>query len=151
MGFWNAVASAGPYANNLHLLQTGNYTNNSLITQFFTGRMLFLMPNRQCQNTEGTTSIMITTTTISKAWNVSAMKVKSQQQWHHSAAMPLQFQLLWWVSGGGCNRCRGSKCRMCKQRAPKHDHYRRTSTVGASNNNFLNHDHLTQKCAVLIS
>jgi len=32
MGFWQAVASAGPYANNLHLtpeLQTDNYTNTS--------------------------------------------------------------------------------------------------------------------------
>jgi len=24
-----------------------------LITQFFTGQMLFLMPNQQCQSTEG--------------------------------------------------------------------------------------------------
>jgi len=32
MGFWQAVASAGPYAGNLHLtpeLQTDNYTNTS--------------------------------------------------------------------------------------------------------------------------
>ena len=42
MGFWDAVASAGPYANNLH-----NYHS------IFTGRMLFLMPTQQCQSTEG--------------------------------------------------------------------------------------------------
>jgi len=29
MGFWDAVASAGPYANNLHLAQTANHTNIS--------------------------------------------------------------------------------------------------------------------------
>ena len=38
MGFWDAVASAGQYANNLHL--------------DFTGRMLFLLPNQQCQSTD---------------------------------------------------------------------------------------------------
>ena len=30
-GFWDAVASAGPYANNLHLAQTDNHTNISSI------------------------------------------------------------------------------------------------------------------------
>jgi len=37
-----------------------------LITQFFTGRMLFMMPNQQYQSTEGNTSRLvrsITTTT----------------------------------------------------------------------------------------
>jgi len=29
MGFWDALASGGPYANNLHLLQTDNYINTS--------------------------------------------------------------------------------------------------------------------------
>jgi len=82
-GFWDAVASSGPYANNLHQkgktnldfteardsewqwhqlghmqvctsLQTENHTN-TLSLNFFTGRMFFLMPNQQCQSTEGTT------------------------------------------------------------------------------------------------
>ena len=50
MGFGNAVASAGPYANNLHLApdrQTPT-THHSI----FTGRMLFLTPNQQCQSTD---------------------------------------------------------------------------------------------------
>ena len=34
-------------------LQTDNYTRH-LITQFFTGWMLFLTPKQQCQSTEGT-------------------------------------------------------------------------------------------------
>ena len=49
-GFWGAVASAGPYANNLHLAPD-NHTSTP--PQFFTGRMLFLTPNQQCQSTEG--------------------------------------------------------------------------------------------------
>jgi len=47
--FWDAVASAEPYANNLTLLQTSTPTPNHSI---FTGQMLFLMPNQQCQSTE---------------------------------------------------------------------------------------------------
>jgi len=50
-GFWKAVASAGPYANNLHLAACSRHQH--FITQFFTGRMLFLAPNQQCQSTEG--------------------------------------------------------------------------------------------------
>ena len=34
------------------LLQTDNHAS---ISSFFTGQMLFLMPNQQCQTTEGTT------------------------------------------------------------------------------------------------
>ena len=41
MGYWDAVASAGP----------DNHTNTS--SSIFTGWMLFLMPNRQCQSSEG--------------------------------------------------------------------------------------------------
>ena len=33
-------------------LQTDNHTNTSLLN-FFTGQMLFLKPNQQCQSTEG--------------------------------------------------------------------------------------------------
>jgi len=54
MGFWDAVASAGSYANNLHLAPD-RLPHQHLITQFFTGRMLFLTPNQQCQSTEGKT------------------------------------------------------------------------------------------------
>jgi len=39
--FWDAVASAGPYANNLHLAQTNKHTNTSSLN--FTG----LMPNHK--------------------------------------------------------------------------------------------------------
>jgi len=49
MGFWDAEASAGPYAKYCTSLKTDNHTNS-----IFTGRMLFLTPNQQCQSTEGT-------------------------------------------------------------------------------------------------
>jgi len=44
MGFWDAVASAGPYANNLHPAPD-RQPHQHLITQFFTGQMLSMMPN----------------------------------------------------------------------------------------------------------
>ena len=50
-----AVTSAGPYANYLHFTP-GRLPCQHLITQFFTGQMLFLTPNQQCQSTEGSTS-----------------------------------------------------------------------------------------------
>ena len=34
MGFWDAVASAGPYANNLHLATESRQPHQHLITQF---------------------------------------------------------------------------------------------------------------------
>ena len=49
-----AVASARPHANHFHLTPDRQPCQH-LITQFFTGRMLFLMPNQQCQTTEGLT------------------------------------------------------------------------------------------------
>jgi len=52
MGFWDAVASAWPYANNLHLIPINNHTNISSL--IFTGRMLFLMPSKLRQSIEGT-------------------------------------------------------------------------------------------------
>ena len=52
MGFWDTVASAGPYANNLHLA-SDRQSHQHLIAQIFTGRMLFPTPNQQCQSTEG--------------------------------------------------------------------------------------------------
>jgi len=49
MGYWDGSGTAGPYANNLHLVKTDNHTtpHNSIVT----GRMLFLMPNQQRQST----------------------------------------------------------------------------------------------------
>jgi len=47
-----AVASAGPYANHLHLAPD-RQPHQHVITQYLTGRMLFLMPNQQCQSNEG--------------------------------------------------------------------------------------------------
>jgi len=46
-----AVASAGPYANNLHLTPDTNTSSLNI----FTGQMLFLTTNQQCQSTEGNT------------------------------------------------------------------------------------------------
>jgi len=40
------VASVGPYANHLYC-----QTNNHASTSSFTGQMLFLMPNQQCEST----------------------------------------------------------------------------------------------------
>jgi len=60
MGFWDAVASAGPYANNLHLTLDSK-PHQHVIIQFFTGRVLFLMPNQQYQSTEGNSKIQINT------------------------------------------------------------------------------------------
>jgi len=34
-------------------LQTDNHASTSPLKSFFTGRMLFLPPNKQCQSTEG--------------------------------------------------------------------------------------------------
>ena len=47
-----AVASAGPYANNLHLAP--DITTPTPHHSIFTGRMLFLTSNQQCENTERT-------------------------------------------------------------------------------------------------
>ena len=52
MGFGDTVASVGPYANNLHL-NPDRQPHQHLITQFFTDRMLFLMPKQRHQSTEG--------------------------------------------------------------------------------------------------
>ena len=54
MGFWGAVALAGQHANNLHLA-ADRKPHQHLVTQIFTGWMLFLMPNQQCQSTEDKT------------------------------------------------------------------------------------------------
>jgi len=53
MEFEDAVASAGPNANNLHLAPD-RQPHQHLITELFTGRMLFLTPSQQCQITEDT-------------------------------------------------------------------------------------------------
>ena len=46
-----AVALAGPYSNNLHLTPDRNHASPH--HSVFTGRMPFLLPNQQCQSTEG--------------------------------------------------------------------------------------------------
>ena len=64
-----AVASAGPYANHLHLYPDrypDRYPRQHIITQFGTGRMLFLMPNQQCQSTEGMNDVKILDMELSK-------------------------------------------------------------------------------------
>ena len=52
MGFGDAVASAGPYANNLHLA-ANRYPHQHLMTLILAGRVLFLTPNKQRQSTKG--------------------------------------------------------------------------------------------------
>jgi len=47
-----AMTSAGRYANHLNLA-ADSQPRQHLISQFFTGRMLFLTPKEQCQSTEG--------------------------------------------------------------------------------------------------
>jgi len=47
-----AVASARPYADHLHLAPD-RQSRQHLITRFFTGWMLFVMPSQQRQITEG--------------------------------------------------------------------------------------------------
>jgi len=47
-----AVTSAGPYEHHLHL-SPERYPCQHLITQFFTGCMLFLTRNQQRQSNEG--------------------------------------------------------------------------------------------------
>ena len=49
MQFGKAVASAVPYANNCSRQITTPTPHHSI----FSGQMLFLMPNQQCQSTEG--------------------------------------------------------------------------------------------------
>jgi len=46
MGFGDAMASAGPYANNLHIAPDINTLSLNI------GWLLFLAPNQQCQSTE---------------------------------------------------------------------------------------------------
>jgi len=52
VGFWDAVASAGPYTNNLHLAPDCFITTPTPQHSVFTGQMLFLTPNQRCQSTE---------------------------------------------------------------------------------------------------
>ena len=49
-----AVASAGPYANHLHLAQTGNHASTPMPVprhSVFTGWMAFQPPKQLCQST----------------------------------------------------------------------------------------------------
>jgi len=48
-----AVASAGPYANHLHLTPDRYITTPVLLHSAFTGWMPFLPPNQQRQSSEG--------------------------------------------------------------------------------------------------
>jgi len=50
MGFWDAMASVGPYANSLHLAPERTTRFHHSI---FTDQLLFLAPNQQCHITEG--------------------------------------------------------------------------------------------------
>ena len=53
MRIWDAVASAGPYANKMHLTPD-RMTTPAPHHSVFTGWMPFLPPNQQRQSTEGT-------------------------------------------------------------------------------------------------
>jgi len=58
MGFGDAVASAGPYANYLHLA-ANRYPHQHLMTLILAGRVLFLTPNKQCQSTKGISQLTL--------------------------------------------------------------------------------------------
>jgi len=62
-GLWDAVASAGQYANNLHLAPD-RQPYQHLITQFLQAGAL-LKPNQQCQGTEGNITVITQCTTFS--------------------------------------------------------------------------------------
>jgi len=49
-----AVASPGPYADHLHLATDNHASIVAPHHSVFTGQMLFLPPNQQCQSTAGT-------------------------------------------------------------------------------------------------
>jgi len=51
MGFWDAVASAGPYANNLH--QTANHTNTSLLNFYRPGALPDAAGTRDSEHNSG--------------------------------------------------------------------------------------------------
>ena len=52
-----ATASAGPYAINLH--RAPDTAPPAPHHSIFTGRMLFLTPNQQCQSTEGSIIVIL--------------------------------------------------------------------------------------------
>jgi len=64
MGFWDTVASAGPYANNRAYtwLQTDNHTNTS--SQIFTGLMLFLAPTNSVKALKANVTNTINTNNV---------------------------------------------------------------------------------------
>jgi len=57
-GVWDAVASAGPYANNLHLLQTDNYTNTSSLNFLQVGCFTEAQPTVQSTEALGLRNYM---------------------------------------------------------------------------------------------
>jgi len=61
VGFGMAVASAGSYANNLHLTPDG-YPHQHLIGQFLQAACSSWRPNQQCQSIEGKLSNELVTT-----------------------------------------------------------------------------------------
>jgi len=70
-----AVALAGPYAKYLHLT-LDRYPYQHLISKFFAGWILFLMPNQQCQSTEGRV------TSVKKFQNDSKERVAAPDSIH---------------------------------------------------------------------
>ena len=73
MGFVMAVASAGPYENNLHL--TPDRKPHQHLNTQFTSRMLFLTTNQQCQSTDGTLARIVISV---KKFNSLKYGVRSQ-------------------------------------------------------------------------
>jgi len=73
MRFWNAVASAGQYAPCSRQITTPTSHHST-----FTGRMLFLTPNQQCQSTEGTVSLhRLNNTTLNDMSRNTALRDQS--------------------------------------------------------------------------
>jgi len=79
-----AVASAGPYANYLDLA-ADRYPRQHLITQFSTGRMLFMTPSQQCQSTEGNVDVTVNVREKPKEFLLSENFPSYTPDSHHSS------------------------------------------------------------------
>jgi len=99
VGFWDVVASAGPYANNLYHAPE----SRQIITptqSIFTGWMLFLTPNQQRQSTEGksNTNNKSEYVNVSQSSAFSALTLLVGRQEGHPACKKLSGGVLAWLS-----------------------------------------------------
>ena len=105
MGFWDAVASAGPYANNLHLAPD-KYTPTPHHSMF-AGRMLFLMPNQSVKALKACSDP--STTRIFPILSIFRLDFKQSNQtfsFHDSAVFSVYGANLILVTGVTCSLSR---------------------------------------------